>query len=161
MAVAASPADMTVLARLYHTVLAAFVRERRAPYYTELARRLDLPLEETRLALHQLAGLGLPIWLHPGTDLLASFAPFSNLPTQYLVSVDGQRGWYGQCGLEALAISWLFPGREVRVAAACLDCGEPLVVRMRDGVVMEAVPETIVGHVNLPLRHWRDSWPAT
>jgi Alkylmercury lyase len=155
------PADMAVLARLYHAVLSAFVREGHAPHYTELAHRLSLPPEEARLALHRLAGLGLPIWLHPGTDLLASFAPFSNLPTQYLVSVDGARRWFGQCGLEALAISWLYPGREVRIEAACLDCGAPLSVRMRDGAIVEASPETIVGHVNLPLRHWRDSWPAT
>ena len=161
MTLVASPADMAVLARLYHTVLSAFVGEGRAPHYTELARRLGLPLEGTRLALHQLAGLGLPIWLHPGTDLLASFAPFSNLPTQYLVSVDAERGWYGQCGLEALAISWLFPGGEVRIEAACLDCGEPLLVRMRDGAFLEADPPTVVGHVNLPLRQWRDHWPAT
>jgi len=158
---AVPPADTTVLARLYHTTLAAFVGEGHAPHYIELARRLGLPPEATRLALHQLASLGLPIWLHPGTDLVAGFAPFSNLPTQYLVSVDGVPGWYGQCGLEALAISWLFPGREVRVAATCLDCGEPLAVRMRDGALLEADPPTIVGHVNVPLRRWRDSWPAT
>lgn len=158
---AVPPTNMTVLARLYHTILSAFVREGGAPHYTELARRLGWPLEETRLALHRLAGLGLPIWLHPGTDLVAGFAPFANLPTQYLVSVDGTGGWYGQCGLEALAISWLFPGREVRVEAVCLDCGEPLMVRMRDGALLEADPPTMVGHVNVPLRHWRDSWPAT
>ena len=158
---AAPPAEMAVLARLYHAVLSAFVDEGAAPHYTELARRLGLPLEETRLALHRLASLGLPIWLHPGTDLLAACAPFSNLPTQYPVTVDGERRWYGQCGLESLAISWLFPGREVRFEAACLDCGGPLAVRMRDGALLEADPPTTVGHVNLPLRHWRDDWPGT
>ena len=158
---AALPADLAVLARLYHILLSAFVREGHAPHYTELAHRLGLPLEETRRALHRLAGLGLPIWLHPGTDLLAACAPFSNLPTQYLVSADGEGRWYGQCGLEVLAISWLFPGREVRVEAACLDCGEPIAVRMRDGALLEADPPTVVGHVNLPLRQWRDHWPAT
>jgi hypothetical protein len=152
---------MAVLARLYYAVLSAFVDEGTAPHYTELARRLGLPLEETRLALHRLASLGLPIWLHPDTDLLAACAPFSNLPTQYLVAVDGERRWYGQCGLESLAISWLFPGREVRIEAACLDCGMPLTVRMRDGVLVDVDPPTTVGHVNLPLRQWRDTWPAT
>ena len=158
---AAPPADRAVLARLYHALLSAFVREGHAPHYTELARRLGLPLEEARLALHRLAGLGLPIWLHPGTDLLASFAPFSNLPTQYLVSVDGERRWYGQCGLESLAVSWLFPGQEVRIDCPCLDCGEAIRLHMRDGVLLDVDPPGVVGHVNLPLRHWRDSWPAT
>jgi hypothetical protein len=158
---AAPQADMAVLARLYHAVPSAFVDEGGAPHYTGLAHRLGLPPEETRLALHRLCGLGLPIWLHPGTDLLAACAPFSNLPTQYPVTVNGERRWYGQCGLESLAISWLFPGREVRIEAGCLDCGEPLAVRMRDGALLEVDPPSVVGHVNLPLRHWRDDWAAT
>ncbi len=161
MTAAASPADRTVLARLYHTVLSAFVREGHAPHYTELARRLSQPVEDTRRALHRLAGLGLPIWLHPGTDLVAACAPFSNLPTQYLVSADGEQRWYGQCGLESLAVSWLFPGQNVCIDGPCLDCGEAIRLRMRDGVLLDVDPPTVVGHVNLPLRHWRDSWPAT
>ncbi len=150
-----------MLARLYHAVLSAFVDEGAAPHYTVLARRLGRPPEDTRLALHRWAWLGLPIWLHPATDLRAAGAPFTTLPTPYPGAVDGERRWYGQCGLESLAISWLFPGREVRIAAACLDCGGPLGVRMRDGALLEADPPTAVGHVNLPLRHWRDDWPAT
>ncbi len=158
---AVPPAEMTVLARLYHGVLSAFVHEGRAPHYTDLARRLRLPQEQTRLALHRLAGLGLPIWLHPGTDLLAACAPFSNLPTHYLVMIDGKQHGYGQCGLESTAISWLFPGREVGIEATCLDCGDPLRLRMRDGAVLDVDPPTMVGHVNVPLRQWRDDWPAT
>jgi hypothetical protein len=158
---ATPPVDMPTLARLYHALLTAFVRDGHAPHYTDLARRLGWPLEDGRLALHRLAGLGLPIWAHPGTDLLASCAPFSNLPTHYRVTVAGEQRWHAQCGLEALAISWLFPGRETRLDAPCLDCGAPLVVRMRDGALLAVDPPTVVGHVNLPLRHWRASWPAT
>ncbi len=34
--VAVPPTDMVVLARLYHTILAAFVREGGAPHYTRV-----------------------------------------------------------------------------------------------------------------------------
>ncbi len=73
----------------------------------------------------------LPNWLHPDTDLIASFAPFSNLPTPYKVSVNGRSHTNAQCGLECLAISWLFPGQEIRIDSPCLDCGEPVMLRMR------------------------------
>ena len=161
MATADAAADRPLLARLYHAILMAFVRDGRAPHYAVLASRLGLPLEEARRLLHRLGSLGLPIWLHPGTDLLASFAPFSNLPTQYLVGLGGEQRWYGQFGLESLAVSWLFPGQEVRIDCPCLDCGEAIRLRMRDGVLLGVDPPSVVGHVNLPLRHWRDSWPAT
>ena len=41
---------------------------------------------------------------------------------------------------------WLFPGQEVRIDAACLDCGEPIVVRMRDEEILEVDPPEAVGH---------------
>jgi hypothetical protein len=34
--------------------------------------------------------------------------------------------------MEVLAVRWLFPGKEVRIDTVCLDCGEPIVVRMLD-----------------------------
>jgi len=92
----------------------------------------------------------------PQSDYVASFSPFSNVPTQYLVSVDGEQRWYGQCGLESLAATWLFPGREVRIDARCLDCAEPITVRMRDGELLEITPETAVGHANHPTPAWEE-----
>jgi len=38
----------------------------------------------------------IPGWLYPHTDLITSFAPFNNLPTQYKLTLDGQQKWFGQ-----------------------------------------------------------------
>ena len=154
--------DMPLLARVHHLILAGFVRDGRAPHFTELAALLGVSVAEARRAQRAtLAALAGPYWAHPGTDLIVGFSPFSNLPTPYLISVDGAQRWYGQCGVESLAVSWLFPGREVRIDARCPDCAEPLLVRMRDGRVLEASPETIVGHVNIPPFQPIADWPHT
>ena len=50
-----------------------------------------------------------------------------------------------------LAVRWLFPGTEVRIDTHCLDCGEPILVRMRDEESLEVDPLTTVGHINNPL----------
>jgi hypothetical protein len=98
--------------------------------------------------------------VYPDTDYLASFAPLSPLPTQYRVSVEGQGdGWYAQCGFEALAVCWLFPGKTVRVEAPCLDCNEPLGLEMRDGTVLSADPPGLIGHLNLPWNPAREGRP--
>ena len=90
-------AEPQLLARMYHAVMSGIVRDGRAPHYTELAAELGLSPDQGREALHGLARRGVPgFWLCPGTDLIASPAPFSNIPTQYLISVDGQQKWYGQ-----------------------------------------------------------------
>lgn len=147
--------------RTYHFVLETFVERGQAPHYTEIARHFGVAPEEGKKLLHDLMGLGLPLWLYPGTDLVASFAPFNNQPTQYRLTVDGRPGWFGQCGFEALAASWLFPGKEVRIDAPCLDCGEPIRIAVRDGVVEQADPAGIVSYVEVPFARWSRDWPFT
>lgn len=89
-------ADTELLDRAYHFITRTFVETGRAPHFTEVARELDLPVEEGREALHDLAASGIPMWVHPGTDHIASIAPFSSLPTHYRITVEGEQRWYGQ-----------------------------------------------------------------
>lgn len=58
-----------------------------------------------------------------------------------------------------LAVSWLFPGQEVRIDATCLDCLEPISLRIQDGEVIEAVPPTLVGHQNALSTKEGAKWP--
>ena len=146
-------------ARLYHEVMAAYVRDGAAPHYVEIGRRLSWKPDRAREVLHQVVGMGLPIWLHPGTDLIASFAPFSSLPTLYRIGIDGRPHAYAQCGLEALAVSWLFPGAEVGIESLCPDCGDEISLRMRDGGLLELAPEAVVAHINVPVGKWRGQYP--
>ncbi|MGI9599460.1 MAG: hypothetical protein ACR2QK_25070 [Acidimicrobiales bacterium] len=43
---------------------------------------------------------------------------------------------------------WLFPGRTVRIEAPCLDCGDQMVVEMRDEEILSIDPETMVGYTS-------------
>lgn len=89
--------DQQLLAKTYHLIQRGMVRDGRAPHYTELATGLQLSPEEAREALHGVFRAGVPgIWLYPNTDYVASFAPFSNLPTQYRITVEDESKWYGQ-----------------------------------------------------------------
>jgi hypothetical protein len=59
-------------------------------------------------------------------------------------------------------VSQLFPGKEVRIDARCVQTGDPITVRMKDGDVLEVSPDTAVGHANLPLAEWgQPSWAYT
>ncbi|MCP4756853.1 MAG: hypothetical protein GY866_38815 [Proteobacteria bacterium] len=53
-----------------------------------------------------------------------------------------------------MAVCWLFPGKTVRIDSPCLDCGQPITVEIRDGVVEKADPEGLIGHVSVPLPKW-------
>jgi hypothetical protein len=86
--------DAQLLARAYHTIMSGFVRDGRAPHYTELATNLDLSPRDALTVQRDLTASGLPIWTHPDTDHLAAASPFSNIPTPYRISVGGQQKWY-------------------------------------------------------------------
>jgi hypothetical protein len=88
--------DANQLDRTYHFVLQFFIEHGRAPHFTEVARAFSVGPEEGRRLVHDLAATGLPIWLYPDTDLIASFAPFNNLPTQYGITIDGHQKWFAQ-----------------------------------------------------------------
>ena len=138
-------ADLALLDRGYATIMSSVVADGQAPHYTELAKDLDIDLGEAKALVHELVGL-TPGWVHPGTDHLASFPPFNLQPTQYRVSIDGDSGWYAQCGFEALAIRWLVPGKQVRIDAPCLCCGQPIAVVMQDNEIKTIEPDEAVGY---------------
>lgn len=89
-------ADVTLLDRAFQNVIRRFIGTGQAPHYTELAKDLGLPMEEGRQLIADLMAAGIPGWLHPQTDYIASFPPFNNQPTQYRVTIDGHQKWFAQ-----------------------------------------------------------------
>ena len=155
-------AEPELLQRLHERVLQSFIERGHAPTYLEVGQAEQLAPDAARAAVRELVGCGLPgVWQHPGTDHIASYAPFNNLPTWHRVTVAGEQKWTAQCGFEALAVTHVFPGQEVVIDSSCLDCGEPVQVRMRDGELLGVEPAEAVAHVNLPLARWFDDFAST
>ena len=151
--------EPTQLDLTYDFILRTFVERGQAPHFTGIGRAFGVSPEDGRRFLHELMATGLPNWLFPATDLIASFAPFNNLPTQYGITIDGQQKWFAQCGFEALAISWLFAEKSILVEAPCLDCGDLVCVTVRKGVIEREEPRGIHFYVDVPLREWRANLP--
>lgn len=89
-------AEQKTLEETFHFILEKMIETGQAPFYTEIAAELGVSMEEGRQVLHELLSGRVPGWLFPRTDLIASFAPFNNLPTQYRITIDGQQKWFGQ-----------------------------------------------------------------
>ena len=86
----------TLLDRTFHFIMTRMKETGQAPVYTEIAQALGLSPDEGRQALHDLFSEMIPCWLFPDTDLITSFAPFNNLPTQYRITIGGEQKWFGQ-----------------------------------------------------------------
>ena len=88
--------ESTLVQRAYTAVLEQFVKTGRAPHYTEIAAILGIRPEEARQVQHKAAESSVACWFVKGTDYVESWAPFSNVPTHHLVTINGKQKWYGQ-----------------------------------------------------------------
>jgi len=84
------------LDKSFHIIMKRMVKTGQAPHYTEIAAELGVSPEDGRKVLHNLFSAGIAGWLFPNTDLITSFAPFNNLPTQFRITIDGEQKWFGQ-----------------------------------------------------------------
>ncbi len=82
--------------RAYTTIIRYSVDHGIAPHYTELAASLGVTPDEARGIQEEAAKAGVGCWISHDTDYIHSFAPFSNLPTQYRISIEGVQKWWGQ-----------------------------------------------------------------
>lgn len=82
--------------KAYTAVEEHFMKTGRAPHYTELAAIMGIQPEEARQTQHKAADSSIACWFAKDTDYVESWAPFSNVPTNYLVTINGEQKWYGQ-----------------------------------------------------------------
>ncbi len=84
----------------YTIITRHFMDHGRAPHYTELGGALGITVEEARLLQRETAEHASQFvggyWLSHDTDYVESWAPFSNIPTHHLISIDGKQQWYAQ-----------------------------------------------------------------
>ena len=122
-----------------------FVRHGRAPVAKELGDPKEIVAGWRRL--HEEHALVL----NGATDELRMLNPFSAVPTAYRVQARG-RWWYGNCAWDALGICAALHG-DGRVETSCPDCGEPLVVQIREERLDD---ESLLFHCLVPAAHWWD-----
>ena len=87
--------------------------------------------------------------LEPDGSAFRMLAPFSGVPTPYLVEANGSR-WHANCAWDAFGVPAAL-GVDGHVSATCLDCGDRLEVDVRGG---EPTPADLVAHFLLPAERW-------
>jgi hypothetical protein len=134
-------ADLELRRRTY----AFLVEHGRAPAASDLGEPADVVAGWRRL--HEQHALVL----NPATDELRMLNPFSTVPSAYRVRARG-RWWYGNCAWDAFGICAALH-TDGRIETSCADCGEPLVVEVRDERPGDA---SLVFHCLVPAARWWD-----
>lgn len=144
--------------RVRKCIVDAFVAAGIAPDAHTIGQRLGLSREQVLQAFRELAQFDT-FAIERNTENVRILSPFSNLPTPFRVSVDGRQRWHAVCGAEALAMTYLFAGRVVRTDAYCRDCGDAIVIEMRDGAVLRQEPAGLLLHLGVPVARWFEDLP--
>jgi hypothetical protein len=87
--------------------------------------------------------------LDADTGAIRMANPFSAVPTPYRVNAAG-RLWYANCAWDAFGICAALHV-DGRVESACPDCGEPIVVEVRD---REPDDDSLLFHCLVPAERW-------
>ena len=75
--------EVSIMEKTFSFIINQMVETGQAPHFTEIAAKLEFPVEGGRKAVHDLFSAGIPGWVFPGTDYISSFAPFSSCDAIY------------------------------------------------------------------------------
>lgn len=134
---------------LRNTTYALFVQLGRAPTTAEIAAQSGMTTTEVRQGWERLHAQHALVLDEAGEIRMAN--PFSGVPTPHRVEADG-RSWYANCAWDAFGICAVLDV-DGRIETTCPDCGEPIVVEVRDG---RPDDEGLVFHSLVDAAHWWD-----
>ena len=127
----------------------SFIEDGRAPTPAEVAARLGVAVDDAVASFHELHS-GDVIALAPGTDLVWLAHPFCATDAPFKV-MSGSERWDGICIWDALGILSMLE-RDGTVETACPDCGDRLVLEVKDGDL--AGPDGSLVHFGVPAARW-------
>ncbi len=123
----------------------------RVPQAAEIAAGLGRPVEEILAALRQLAD-GRAIVLEPDRTRIWAAPPFAATASNFRVDI-ADRQYPAVCVWDALGIPAALGAGDAVVRTTCGDCGEPMSLELRDGLLTNRAG---VVHFGVPARHFWD-----
>jgi hypothetical protein len=142
----ATPFDLLIR----HFVYQYFVAETRPPSHAETAKAFDLTEEAVREAYQRLHDHHF-FFLDPGTSNIRLANPFSAIPTDFKVAVNGKSYW-ANCAWDMLGIPAML-NQDAVIEAQFSEIDEIAVIVVESGSMF---PIRGVVHFLLPFRQWYD-----
>lgn len=121
----------------------------RAPDCKEIAALFGISADEARAAYHRLHDAHA-LFLDPGTSRIRMLNPFSNVPTPYVVEVDG-KSYHANCAWDMLAIPGML-GRDALIHARLEVAGTNVQIPVQDG--LPRPDRAYVVNYSIPFRNW-------
>lgn len=118
----------------------------RAPRAHEIAKALGMNELDVVRALDALTSDDLPcghIERAHESDRIVFAWPLSNVPTEYIVKIQGKQPVYGRCAIDALGVSAMY-GKPVEIEATSVGSGTPIRIGVNGDRIEHAEPADAV-----------------
>jgi hypothetical protein len=135
--------------RIRNEVYSSFIRDHRPQAPAETAAALELDADDVADAFQRLHDAHALV-LHPETTTISMLNPFSTVKTPHCVEAAG-RSWFANCAWDALGIPAALH-TDGTIESQCPDCGERLVLEVRDGELVAGAD--LLVHFVVPARRW-------
>lgn len=127
-----------------------FVDTAQTPRVAHVVDEFGLSREDAEAAFRRLHEAHALV-LERNTLEIRMLNPFSCVPSAWRVHA-AERTWYSNCAWDSFAVCAALHTDGV-VESSCADCGEPIVVEVRE---QRPVPDDYLFHVLVPARQWWD-----
>ena len=101
---------------------------------------------------------GLMVMLQPATHDVVKCPPWTNTPSRHAVENDGNHLCFAGCSIEAANMSYCYPGRTITIRTCCPHSAQEIVLRYKDGQILEYSPSTVVLHIGTNPLRWESDW---
>lgn len=148
--------DDDLIWRVRAFIYAQFAQTALPPSIEQTAQTFDINPEQAASLYRELNDRHA-IFLEPGTlDVRMAF-PFSGIPTDFRVVVNGKKYW-ANCAWDMLGIPAALHSSAAAIDAKCAESGEPLRLELRDGAVLHSGVRI---HFAVPFARWYEDLPHT
>jgi hypothetical protein len=134
-----------------------FVSQGQSENIEHLMAETALSRSQVQVAMLELER-GAMLMLLPHTYDVAKCPPWSNLPTDHRVECDGAYLGYAGCSIEAINMSYCYPGLPITIRTCCAHSGDPITMVWRDGAMLACAPTDGLLYVGTDPRGWGQDW---
>jgi hypothetical protein len=143
--------------KVRRSVYSHFLTQGRNENTAAIMAETGLSLDQVKDALLELER-GLMVMLQPGTFDVVKCPPWTNTPCRHVVETDGRFRAFAGCSVEAINMSYCYPGETVTIRSSCPQTGEEITLTFKDGRLLDHTPRTLVMHFGIDPRKWQGDW---
>jgi len=143
--------------KVRRSVYTHFLNLGRSENNATIMAETGLSLPQVKEALLELER-GLMVMLQPGTMDVVKCPPWTNTPCRHVVESNGRFRCFAGCSVEAINMSYCYPGETVTIRSSCPQSGQEIVLQFKDGKLLDYSPKSLVMHFGMDPRTWEGDW---